>query len=64
MDGGPLQCTGSGEKNYPQEGEMQKGKMVVWGDLTIAEKRRKLKSKRKGKIHPSKCRVQKKSKER
>ena len=27
-------CTGGGDQNHPQEKEMQKCKMVVWGGLT------------------------------
>ena len=34
-------CTGGGDQNHPQEKEMQKGKMVVWGGLTNSwEKKR------------------------
>ena len=32
-------------EDHPQEKEMQKSKMAVWGGLTIAVKRRKVKSK-------------------
>ena len=46
MDGGLQHCTGGGDQNLPQEKEMQKSKMVVWGGLKRAEKRRKLKGKR------------------
>ena len=45
----------------------QKSKKATWsskGDLQMAEERRDVKSKKKGKIHPTKCRVPKKSKER
>ena len=45
MDRGSWYCTGGGDQDHPQEKEMQKGKMVVWGGLTIAEKRREAKSK-------------------
>ena len=48
-------CTGGRDQDHPQEKEMQKGKMVVWGGLTnswlseealqIAEKRREKKGK-------------------
>ena len=34
MDGGSWHCTGSSDQDHPQEKEMQKGKMVVWGGLT------------------------------
>ena len=33
------------KKDHPHGKEMQKGKMVVWGGLKIAEKRREVKSK-------------------
>ena len=33
MDRGSWHCTG-GDQNDPQEKEMQKGKMVVWGGIT------------------------------
>ena len=46
MDGGLQHCTGGGDQNLPQEKEMKKSKMVVWGGLKRAEKRRKLKGKR------------------
>ena len=42
MDGG-LWHTGGSNQDHPQEKEMQKGKMVVWGGLTIAEERREAK---------------------
>ena len=35
----------AGIKTIPQEKEWQKGQMVVWGDLKIAEKRREAKGK-------------------
>ena len=45
--------------------EMYKSKMAVWGGLTNScEKKRSEKQRRKGKIHPSECRVPKNSKER
>ena len=44
MDGG-LWHTGGSNQDHPQEKEMQKGKMVVWGGLTIAEERREAKGK-------------------
>ena len=34
MDGGSWLCTGGSDQDHPQEKEMQKGKMVVWGGLT------------------------------
>ena len=34
-------CMGDSDQDYPQEKEMQTGKMVVWGGLTnIWEKKR------------------------
>ena len=39
MDGGSWRCTGGRDQDPPQEKEMQKGKVVVWGGLQIAEKR-------------------------
>ena len=36
---------GDRDQEHPQEKEMQKSKMAVWGDLTIAVKRRDTKSK-------------------
>ena len=45
-----MTCTGERNKNYPQEKEMQKGKMAVWGSLTNScEKKRSEKQRRKGK---------------
>ena len=34
MDRGSWHCTGDSDQDHPQEKEMQKGKMVVWGGLT------------------------------
>ena len=45
MDGGSWHCTGESDQDDLQQKEMQTGKMVVWGDLTIAEKRREAKGK-------------------
>ena len=54
-----------GAMYHPQEKEMQKGKMVVWGGLTNScEKKRSEKQRRKGKIFLFECRVPKNSKER
>ena len=54
MDGGLRHCTGDREQDHPQEKEMQKDKMAVWGGLTnICEKKRSQKQKRKGKTYPS-----------
>jgi len=57
MDGGSWHCIGVHDQNHPQQKEMQKGKTVVKEGLQTAEKRRK------GKIHPSECRVPTNSKE-
>ena len=47
-------------KTIPQK---KKGKMIVWGDLTKAEKRREVKGKgEKERLYPSECRVTKNSK--
>ena len=44
-------CTGDREQDHPQEKEMQKSKMAVWGGLTNScEKKRSEKQRRKGKI--------------
>ena len=46
MDGGSWHCTGGSDQEYPQEKEMQKDKMVVWGSLTNScEKEEKQKAK-------------------
>ena len=45
MDGGSWHCTGDREQDHPQEKEMKKFKIVAWGGLTIAEKRREVKGK-------------------
>ena len=51
MDRGSWHCTGGSDQDHPQEKEMEKGKMVVWGGLTNScEKKRIEKQRRKGKI--------------
>ena len=45
MDGGSWHCTEGNDKDHPQEKEMQKGKIVFWGALQIAEKTREAKGK-------------------
>ena len=45
MGGGLWPCARGNDQDHPQEKEMQKGKMVVWGGLQIAEKRREAKGK-------------------
>ena len=58
-------CTGDREWDHPQEKEMQKSKMAVWGGLTNScEKKRSKKERKKGKIDPFECRIPKNSKER
>ena len=64
MDGGLWHCIGGNDQDHPQEKEMQKGKMVVWGVLQIAEKRRHKRQRGKGKIYPFDFRVPKNNKER
>ena len=45
--------TGGRDQDHPQEKEMQKGQMVVWGGLTNScEKKRSEKQRGKGKIFP------------
>ena len=46
MDGGSWHCTRDRDQDHPQEKEVQKSKMAVWGGLQIAEKRREVKRKR------------------
>ena len=56
-------CTGGKDQDHPQEKEMQKGKMVIWGGFTNSwEKKRCKRQRRKGKLYPSECRVPKNSK--
>ena len=45
MDGGSWHCTADRDQDHPQEKEMQKVKMAVWGAVQIAVKRREVKSK-------------------
>ena len=48
MDRGLWHCTGDSEQDHPQEKEMQKSKMAVWGGLTNScEKKGKAKEKKK-----------------
>ena len=52
MDGGSWHCTEDRDWDHPQEKEMQKSKMAVWGGLTnscgkkISEKQRRREKKR------------------
>ena len=45
MDGSLQHCTVSGDQNQPQERQKQEGKVVVWGGLKIADKRKEEKGK-------------------
>ena len=45
MAGCSWHCTGDRDQDHIQEKEMQRGKMVVWGSLKVAEKRREAKGK-------------------
>ena len=45
MDRGLWHSTGDREQDHPQEKEMQKSKMAVWGGLTNSCERREVKSK-------------------
>ena len=46
MDRGSWHCTGDREQDHPQEKEIQKSKLAVWGGLTnVAVQRREAKSK-------------------
>ena len=65
MDGGSWHCTGDRDQDHPQEKDMQKSKMAVWGGLTNScKKKGSKKQRRKGQIFPFECRVPKNSKER
>ena len=60
MDGGLCHCTGDKDQDHPQEKERQKSKTAVRGGLTNScEKKRSEKQRRKGKIFPFECTVQK-----
>ena len=45
MDGGLWHCTEGSDQDHPQEKEMQKGKMVVWGGFTNNWEKREAKDK-------------------
>ena len=52
MDWDLWHCTGGSNQNHPQEQDMQKGKMVVWGGLTNSwEKKQCKRQRRRGKIY-------------
>ena len=49
MDGGSWHYTGGGDQDHPEEKEMQKGKLIVWGGITNSwEKKRSTRLRRKG----------------
>ena len=53
------------QANHPQEKEMKKGKMAVWGGITnTCVKKRSERQRRKAKIYPFECGVPKNRKER
>ena len=54
----------TGIKTVPMEKKCKKAKWLSGEALQIAEKRREVKQRRKGKIYPFECRVPKNSKER
>ena len=41
VDGGSQHCTGGSDQDHPQEKEIPKGKMVVWGGLTNSWEKKK-----------------------
>ena len=58
-------CAGGSDQDHPQEKEMQKGNMIVWGGLTNSyEKKKSERQRRKGKMYPFEYRVPKNNKER
>ena len=60
MDGGSWHCTGDRNQDHPQEKEMQRSKMAIWGGLTNNWKKKiNKKQRRKWKIYPFECRVPK-----
>ena len=44
MDGGLWHCTGNRDEDHPQEKEMQKSKIAVWGGFTNNWEKKKSKS--------------------
>ena len=54
----------TGIKTIPKKKKCKKAKWLSEEALQIAEKRREVKQRRKGKIYPFECRVPKNSKER
>ena len=51
-------------KTIPKKKKCNKAKGLSEEDLQVAEKRREVKGKEKGKIYPSECRIPKNAKER
>ena len=53
MEWGSWHCTGDRDQDHPQEKEMQKSKMAVWGGLTnsCAEEKQKAKEKKERYTH-------------
>ena len=49
MNRGSWHYTGGSDQNHPQEKEMQKGKMVLWGGLTKKREAKKKRREAKGK---------------
>ena len=45
MDGGLLRYTRGRDQGHPQEKDVRKGKMVVWGGLTNSYEKREVKGK-------------------
>ena len=45
MDGGSWHYTGDRDQDHPQEKEMQKSKMAVWGGLTNSWEKKRSESK-------------------
>ena len=62
MDGRSWHCTGDRDQNHPPINKCKKAKWLSKEALQIAEKKREAKSKGKGNIHPSECRVPKNKK--
>ena len=59
MDGGSWHGTEDRDQDHPHGKKMQKSKMAIWGALTNScEKKRSEKQRRKGKIFPLECEVQ------
>ena len=56
MGGGSWHRTGDRNRDHPQEKEMQKSKMAIWGGFTNnCEKKRNENQRRKGRLFPFEC---------